>query len=100
MISSTSNPPIICCSLGTVAKQVAIIGTSFEHIKNDLLKANDNNIQLTKEQMSNYEEEIVKTQKTLCVLKKELEQMGTLPKKIRKDDNIGIPATYICPKKP
>ena len=85
-------------SLGTVAKQVAIIGTSFEHIKNDLLKANDNNIQLTKEQMSNYEEEIVKTQKTLCVLKKELEQMGTLSKKIRKDDNIGIPATYICPK--
>lgn len=65
-----------------MAKQVAIIGTSFEYIKNDLLKANDNNMHLTKEQMSNYEEGIVKTQKTLCMLEKELKQMGALSKKV------------------
>ncbi|XP_012148378.1 uncharacterized protein LOC100882601 [Megachile rotundata] len=86
-------------SLGTVAKQIAIIGTSFQYIKNDILKANNNNVYLTKEQMSGYEEELKRTQKTLHMLKKELIRMKTLSKNIQKENNIGVPATHISPKK-
>ncbi|KZC03916.1 Ankyrin repeat, SAM and basic leucine zipper domain-containing protein 1 [Dufourea novaeangliae] len=86
-------------SLGTVSKQIAIIGSSFQYIKNNLLKANNENIHLSSEQISNYKEELKKTQTTLGILKKELLQVYELSKKVKKENDIGIPATYIGPKK-
>ncbi|XP_054004851.1 ankyrin repeat, SAM and basic leucine zipper domain-containing protein 1-like isoform X1 [Hylaeus anthracinus] len=86
-------------SLGTVARQIAVIGSSFQYIQNSFTKANDENICLTTEQISNYEQELKKTQKTLGLLKKELIQVKALSKRVKKENNIGIPATYIGPKK-
>lgn len=70
-------------SLGIVSKQIAIIGSSFQYIKNSLLKANNENVYLTKKQISNYKQELKKTQKTLSSLKKELVQVKILSKKVR-----------------
>ncbi|CAK9825320.1 Ankyrin repeat, SAM and basic leucine zipper domain-containing protein 1 [Anthophora retusa] len=87
-------------SLGTVAKQTAIINSSFYYIKNNLIEVNNKeSIHLTEEQISNYKHEIKKTQKTLNVLKEELLQMEVLSKVIQKENDIGVPATYIDSKK-
>ncbi|KAF3420241.1 hypothetical protein E2986_09314 [Frieseomelitta varia] len=86
-------------SLGILSKQIAIIGSSFRHIKNSLIKINSENVHLTKLQISNYEQELKKTQKTLNILKNELMQIKALSKKIEKENDIGIPAIYIGPKK-
>ncbi|PBC28458.1 ankyrin repeat, SAM and basic leucine zipper domain-containing protein 1 [Apis cerana] len=87
-------------SLGIVSKQIAIIGSSFQYIKNSLLKANNENIYLTKKQIFNYKQELKRTQKTLNSLKKELVQIKILSKKIQeKNNDIGMPAAYIGPKK-
>ncbi|XP_076646441.1 uncharacterized protein LOC143355491 isoform X2 [Halictus rubicundus] len=86
-------------SLGTTSRQIAIIGSSYQYIKNGLSKANDENMHLTSKQMTNFEEVLKKTQKTLSLLKKELILLKTLSKRIKKENDIGIPATYIGPKK-
>ncbi|KOC69689.1 Ankyrin-3 [Habropoda laboriosa] len=87
-------------SLGTIAKQITIIGSSFHYIKNNLIKANNKeNMHLTEEQISNYEHEVKKTQKTLNILKEELLQIKVLSKVIQKENDIGVPATYIDSKK-
>lgn len=69
-------------SLGTVAKQLAVIGSSFRYIKNSLSKANTENVYLNNEQVSDYEEELKKIRHTLDVLKNELSQVKTLSKKV------------------
>lgn len=86
-------------SLGILSKQIAIIGSSFRHIKNSLIKINSENVHLTKLQISNYEQELKKTQKTLNILKNELMQVKALSKRIEKENGIDIPAIYIGPKK-
>lgn len=86
-------------SLGILSKQIAIIGSSFQYIKNSLLKVNSGDIYLTTEQISNYEQELKKVQETLSILKKELMQIKALSKRVEKENDIGIPATYIKPKK-
>ncbi|XP_076182052.1 uncharacterized protein LOC143154110 isoform X2 [Ptiloglossa arizonensis] len=86
-------------SLGTVAKHVTVIGSSFQYIQNNIMKANNENVYLTEKQMFNYEEALKETQKTLSLLKKELIQVKALSKRVKKENNIGIPATYIGPKK-
>lgn len=86
-------------SLGTTSRQVAVIGSSYQYVKNDLSKANDENVHLTSEQIVNFEEVLKKTQKTLSSLKKELVLLKTLSKKIKKENDIGIPPTHIGPKK-
>ncbi|XP_076625104.1 uncharacterized protein LOC143343745 [Colletes latitarsis] len=85
-------------SLGTVAKQLAVIGSSFQYVHNNLTKAYNENICLTTEQISNYTQELKKVRTTLGLLKKELIQLKTLSKRIEKENNIGTPATYIGPK--
>ena len=86
-------------SLGTVAKQLAVIGSSFQYIKNSLSKANTENIYLNNEQVSDYEQELKQIRHTLDVLKNELSQVKTLSKMIEKKNHIGIPQTYIGPRK-
>ncbi|XP_031840119.2 uncharacterized protein LOC116430308 [Nomia melanderi] len=86
-------------SLGIISKQIAVIGSSFQYIKNGLLAANNENVYLTSEQISNYEEELKKTQKTLGTLKRELTLVKALSKRVKKKNDIGIPATYIGPKR-
>ncbi|XP_076249210.1 ankyrin repeat, SAM and basic leucine zipper domain-containing protein 1 [Calliopsis andreniformis] len=86
-------------SLGTIAKQVAVIGSSFYYVKTSLLNASNKNVHLTKEQAIDYELKLKKAQKTLSILKQELVQLKTLSKKIEKENDLGIPATYIGPKK-
>lgn len=58
------------------------MGSSFQYIQNYLLKANDENVYLTKEQVFDYEQELKKARKTLCILKKELMQVKELSKKV------------------
>ncbi|XP_076749304.1 uncharacterized protein LOC143422502 isoform X1 [Xylocopa sonorina] len=84
-------------NLGTVAKQIAIIGSSFQYVKNCLIQANKD-MPLTEEQISNYEQELKKTQKCLSILEKELKQVKALSKRIQKENDIDIPATYISSK--
>ncbi|OAD62595.1 Ankyrin repeat, SAM and basic leucine zipper domain-containing protein 1, partial [Eufriesea mexicana] len=86
-------------TLGVITKQIAIIGSSFQYITNNLLKLNNENVHLTEEQISNYEEKLKNTQGTLNILEKELIQVKALSKKIQKENDIGIPATYIGPEK-
>lgn len=71
-------------SLGTVAKQVSIIGTSFQYIKNSLLKINDEKIYLTNEQIADYENGLKKTRVALDILEKELVQVELLSKVVSK----------------
>lgn len=69
-------------SLGTVAKHVTVIGSSFQYIQNNIMKANNENVYLTEKQMFNYEEALKETQKTLSLLKKELIQVKALSKRV------------------
>ncbi|XP_076376974.1 uncharacterized protein LOC143259310 isoform X2 [Megalopta genalis] len=85
--------------LGTIAKHIAVIGSSYQYIKNGILEANNENINFTSKQISSLVKILNKTQKSLCSLKKELILLKELSETIKRQNDIGIPATYIGPKK-
>ncbi|XP_011631073.1 uncharacterized protein LOC105423122 isoform X1 [Pogonomyrmex barbatus] len=86
-------------SLGNVTRQIGIIVSSFQYVKNNLLKAASENIYLSPTIRIQYEEELRKTQKTMKLLKNEIIQMKKLAQKIDKKNSIGIPPTWIGPEK-
>lgn len=77
--------------LTNVKKQIGVIASSFQYIRN-LLKASNEDILFTRME---YEEELRKTQKTLKLLKNEIIQVKKLAQEIDKENNIGVPATWI-----
>ncbi|XP_011869003.1 PREDICTED: ankyrin repeat, SAM and basic leucine zipper domain-containing protein 1 [Vollenhovia emeryi] len=85
-------------SLSNARKQIGVISSSFQYIKNNLLKAASENIVLSPVKRKEYEKELRKTQKTLKLLKNEIVQLKKLAQEIDKKDNIGVPATWISPK--
>ncbi|XP_012536184.1 ankyrin repeat, SAM and basic leucine zipper domain-containing protein 1 [Monomorium pharaonis] len=85
-------------SLTNAKKQIDVITSSFQYIKNNLLKATNKNIDLPSAKRMKYEEELIKTQKTLKLLKNEIVQAKKLAQEIDKENNIGVPATWINPK--
>ncbi|KAL0128370.1 hypothetical protein PUN28_003573 [Cardiocondyla obscurior] len=86
-------------SLTNAKKQISVIASSFQYIKNNLLKAASENIVLSPIKRIEYEEELRKTQNTLKLLKSEMIQIKMLAKQIDKENNIGVPATWINSKK-
>ncbi|XP_078045846.1 uncharacterized protein LOC144474621 isoform X2 [Augochlora pura] len=84
---------------GTVAKHTAVIGSSYQYIKNGILEANNENIYFSSKQVSSLIEILDKAQKSLCSFKEELILLKALSETIKKQNDIGIPATYIGPKK-
>ncbi|KYN03899.1 PREDICTED: ankyrin repeat, SAM and basic leucine zipper domain-containing protein 1 [Cyphomyrmex costatus] len=85
-------------SLINAKKQIGVIASSFQYIKNNLLKAANENIILSSEKRIEYGEELKKTQKTLKLLKNEIIQVKKLAQEIDKENNIGVPAIWISPK--
>ncbi|KYQ50481.1 Ankyrin repeat, SAM and basic leucine zipper domain-containing protein 1 [Trachymyrmex zeteki] len=85
-------------SLTNAKKQIGVIASSFQYIKNNLLKAANENTVLSSEKRIEYEEELRKTQKTLKLLKNEIIQVKKLAQQINKENNIGVPAIWISPK--
>ncbi|XP_024872306.1 ankyrin repeat, SAM and basic leucine zipper domain-containing protein 1-like isoform X1 [Temnothorax curvispinosus] len=85
-------------SLTNAKKQIGVIASSFQYIKNNLLKAASENIVLSPVKRTEYEEELRKTQKTLKLLKNEIIKVKKLAQEIDKENNIGVPATWINPK--
>ncbi|KAL6431446.1 hypothetical protein ACFW04_007215 [Cataglyphis niger] len=86
-------------SLANVKENIAVIGASFEYIKNNLMKAASENIYISPSETLKYEEELKETQKNLKSLKNEINRIRKLARKIDKEDDIGVPAIYIGPKK-
>ncbi|XP_017890971.1 ankyrin repeat, SAM and basic leucine zipper domain-containing protein 1 [Ceratina calcarata] len=85
-------------SLGTTVKQLAVIGSSFSYVRNNLLESyNDTNL-IDERQRRSYEEEMEKAEKSLATLEKELTRMKNFSNKKRKENEIPAP-TYIGPKK-
>jgi len=76
-----------------------VIASSFQYIKNNLLNAASENIYLSPMERIRYEEELRKTQKSLKFLRNEIKQVTKLAQEIDKENNIGIPATWINPQK-
>lgn len=85
-------------SLTNAKRQISVIASSFQYIKNNLLKAANENIDLSPTKRLAYEEELIKTQKTLKLLKNEIIQAKKLAQEIDKENNIGVPPTWINPK--
>ncbi|KYM77876.1 Ankyrin repeat, SAM and basic leucine zipper domain-containing protein 1 [Atta colombica] len=85
-------------SLTNAKKQIGVIASSFQYIKNNLLKAANENVILSSEKRIEYEEELRKTQKTLKRLKNEIIQIKKLAQQVDKETNIGAPAIWIGPK--
>lgn len=69
-------------SLTNAKKQIGVIASSFQYIKNNLLKAADENIVLSPVERIGYEEELRKTQKTLKLLKNEIIQVKKLAQEV------------------
>lgn len=69
-------------SLTNAKKQISVIASSFQYIKNNLLKAASENIYLSPAKRVGYEEELRKTQKTLKLLKNEIIQVKKLARKV------------------
>ena len=69
-------------SLTNAKKQIGVIASSFQYIKNNLLKAANENIILSSEKRIEYEEELRKTQKTLKLLKNEIIQVKKLTQQV------------------
>lgn len=65
-------------SLTNARKQIGVIASSFQYVKNNLLKAASENIVLSPTRRMEYEEELRKTQKTLNLLKNEIIQVKKL----------------------
>ncbi|KAM0729197.1 Ankyrin repeat, SAM and basic leucine zipper domain-containing protein 1 [Formica fusca] len=86
-------------SLANAKEKIAVIGASFEYIKNNLMKAASENIHISPLETLKYEEELRETQKNLKSLKNEINRIRKLARKIDKEDDIGVPAIYIGPKK-
>lgn len=70
--------------LGNMKKQISVMNSGFQYLKNNLIKAASENIYLTPEQRTNHEEELRKTQKTLQNLKKEMILIKELAYKVTK----------------
>ncbi|XP_012235574.1 ankyrin repeat, SAM and basic leucine zipper domain-containing protein 1-like [Linepithema humile] len=86
-------------SLANAKKQIGVIASSFQYIKHSLMRAANQNIHLLPEEKIGYEEALRKTQDTLKILKDEIMHIKTLAQKIDKENDIGIPPTFISPKK-
>lgn len=71
-------------SLGNVNRQISVIIASFQYIKNNLVNAANENINLDPEQRKSYEEELRKTQKTLKLVKNEMIRFKKLAYKVIK----------------
>jgi len=69
-------------SLTNAKKQIGVIASSFQYIKNNLLKATNENVILSSEKRIEYEEELRKTQKTLKLLKNEIIQIKKLAQQV------------------
>lgn len=69
-------------SLTNAKKQIGVIASSFQYIKNNLLKAASENIVLSSAKRMDYEEELKKTQKTLKLLKNEIIQVKKLAQEV------------------
>lgn len=63
-------------------KQIGVIASSFQYIKNNLLKAASENIVLSSVKRMSYEKELKKTQKTLKLLKNEIIQVKKLAQEV------------------
>ncbi|XP_011250999.1 ankyrin repeat, SAM and basic leucine zipper domain-containing protein 1-like [Camponotus floridanus] len=85
--------------LANAKEKIAVIGASFQYIKNNLIKAASENIYLSPLEVLKYEEELKETQKNLKNLKNEIICFKKLAQKIDKEDDIGVPAIYISSKK-
>ncbi|EZA54453.1 hypothetical protein DMN91_012507 [Ooceraea biroi] len=86
-------------TLTNAKKQITVIGSSFQFLKNNLVKAASEDVQLSAEQKVEYEKEIRKLQDALKSLKHEVQCVEKLAKKIDKESDIGVPATFIGPEK-
>jgi len=69
-------------SLTNAKKQIGVIASSFQYIKNNLLNAAKENIFVSSEKRVEYEEELKKIQKTLTLVKKEIRQVKKLAQEV------------------
>ncbi|XP_029157510.1 LOW QUALITY PROTEIN: uncharacterized protein LOC114929954 [Nylanderia fulva] len=84
--------------LANVKDRIAVIGASFQYIKNNLIKAANENIQLSPSLTLQYEKELRATKKNLKNLKNEIIRFKKLAQKIDQKDDVSVPAIYIGPK--
>lgn len=84
--------------LGNAARQIGVIGSSFEFMKNGLRKDNSKKEILTDVQKAEYAKELKKTEKTLFLLKKDLHEVLKLAKKIEKENRDVVPPSFIGKK--
>lgn len=69
-------------SLANVKENIAVIGASFEYIKNNLMKAASENIYISPSETLKYEKELKETQKNLKSLKNEINRIRKLARKV------------------
>ncbi|KAG7197155.1 hypothetical protein KM043_007238 [Ampulex compressa] len=86
-------------SLGIVAKQVGVICASYRYIIKNIEKGSNKKICFSLPEDIKYESESERTHANLCNLKKNLLLLKELAKKIDKENDIGVPATFIGQKK-
>ncbi|XP_043272894.1 ankyrin repeat, SAM and basic leucine zipper domain-containing protein 1-like isoform X2 [Venturia canescens] len=84
--------------LGNAARQIGVIGSSFEFIRNGIRRESSKEETLTDIRKAAYAEELKKTEKTLFLLKKDLHQVLQLAKKIETENRDIVPANYIGKK--
>ncbi|XP_032674096.1 putative ankyrin repeat protein RF_0580 isoform X2 [Odontomachus brunneus] len=87
-------------SLLNMKRQICVITSSFQYIKNNLTQCAKKDIHFDSTESAKYEEELEKTENTLKALKDEVNRLKKLVQKVDKKYAIGIPATFITPKKP
>lgn len=84
--------------LGNAARQIGVIGSSFEFIKNGLRKSKEKGMYLSDVQKAEYNEELKKTEQTLKLLKNDLRHVMNLAEKVERENRGTVPAAYIGAK--
>ncbi|XP_072761551.1 uncharacterized protein [Anoplolepis gracilipes] len=82
-------------TLANAKEKIAVIGASFQYIKNNLMKAARQNIYLSPLEILAYEKKLKETRKNLKNLKTAVIHIRKLARKIDKENDIDIPAIYI-----
>ncbi|XP_011685993.1 PREDICTED: ankyrin repeat, SAM and basic leucine zipper domain-containing protein 1 isoform X2 [Wasmannia auropunctata] len=85
-------------SLTNAKKQIGVIASSFQYLRNNLVKTANEKIYMRAEKKEEYEEKLRKTQETLKRLKKEIVQIKKLAHEIDKEDDMVVPPTWIGPE--
>lgn len=69
-------------ALANVARQIAIIGSSFQYITNKFVTPDGKQLELTDTERESYKKELIEAEKLLIVLKKDFQRMLNFSQKV------------------